>query len=150
MTQLVQLYRENVADVYGYLAYRLGSREQAEALTQATFERAAGEENLLADAEGARLQLLRMARDTAARHGHVEPGGHPGLSEDLAWALDRLEREERSVVSLRFGAGLPGPHIAAVLGIAEDRVARRLSRALRRLRTELGEDERPEDGAPAS
>ena len=33
-------YDEHVWDVYGYLAYRLGSRADAEDLTQQTFERA--------------------------------------------------------------------------------------------------------------
>jgi DNA-directed RNA polymerase specialized sigma24 family protein len=143
MSDLVRLYRQNVADVYGYLAYRLGSRDQAEALTETTFELAAAADALPADDEAARLQLIRIARDSAARQGHVQPGGHQGLSEDLARAIDNLEREERSVVALRFGAGLPGPHIATVLGVDEETVARRLSRALRRMRTELGDGDEP-------
>src|SRR5215211_7023166 len=35
-----QLYDEHVWNVYGFLGYRLGSREEAEDLTQQTFERA--------------------------------------------------------------------------------------------------------------
>src|SRR5947208_787539 len=36
----IRAYEEHVWDVYGYLAYRLGSRGDAEDLTQLTFERA--------------------------------------------------------------------------------------------------------------
>ena len=37
---LARRYRDHIPDVYGYFAYRLGSRAEAERLTQATFERA--------------------------------------------------------------------------------------------------------------
>ena len=38
--QFARLYDEHVWDVYGFLGYRLASREDAEDLTQLTFERA--------------------------------------------------------------------------------------------------------------
>ena len=38
--QFARVYEEHVWRVYGFLAYRLGDREAAEDLTQATFERA--------------------------------------------------------------------------------------------------------------
>ena len=38
--EFADVYDEHIWDVYGYLAYRLDSREEAEDLTQVTFERA--------------------------------------------------------------------------------------------------------------
>jgi DNA-directed RNA polymerase specialized sigma24 family protein len=115
----VHFYEQNVLDVYGYLIYRVGARAEAERLTQLTFERAAREwSTLRSDPNGDRLRLLRVAREAAS-------------------ALAKLDRSERSVIALRWGANLPGPEIATVLGVSENTVRRRLSRGLRRLRTEL-------------
>ena len=38
--EFVDVYDAHIWDVYGYLAYRLDSREEAEDLTQVAFERA--------------------------------------------------------------------------------------------------------------
>jgi RNA polymerase sigma-70 factor (ECF subfamily) len=145
----VQFYEQNVSDVYGYLAYRTGSRAHAERVTQLTFERAAGEwESLGADHDGARVWLFSIARDAA--NGRPGAGGpdDPGLPGDLATALRRLDRSERSAIALRLGGRLVGPQIARVLDVTENTVRRRLSRGLRRLRTELhGAGERRSAGA---
>jgi len=134
----VHFYEQNVSDVYGYLAYRTGSRAQAERLTQVTFERAAHEwESLGADHDGARVWLFSIARAAAnGRAGGVGPDD-AGMPSDLARALRRLDRSERSAIALRLGGRLVGPQIARVLDVTENTVRRRLSRALRRLRTEL-------------
>jgi RNA polymerase sigma-70 factor (ECF subfamily) len=145
----VHFYEQNVSDVYGYLAYRTGSRVQAERLTQATFERAAREwESLGSDHEGARVWLFSIARQAAnGRPGGTGPDDS-GLPSDLARALRRLDRSERSAVALRLGGRLVGPQIARVLDVTENTVRRRLSRGLRRLRTELhGVGERGSAGA---
>jgi RNA polymerase sigma-70 factor (ECF subfamily) len=145
----VHFYEQNLSDVYGYLAYRIGSRAEAERLTQATFERAAREwESLGSDHEGARVWLFSIAREAA----NGRPGGagrdDPGLPSDVASALTRLDRSERSAIALRLGGRLVGPQIARVLDVSENTVRRRLSRGLRRLRTELhGVDERPSAAA---
>jgi DNA-directed RNA polymerase specialized sigma24 family protein len=144
----VRLYEENVSDVYGYFVYRLGSRAEAEASTRATFERAFREPAPFgSDREQDRVRLLTIARATASGRGPIGDvdGGDPGIGADLAAALARLERVERAVLALRYGARLEVPEIARVLDLSEGRARRALSRGLRRLRTEL---ERPERHRP--
>jgi DNA-directed RNA polymerase specialized sigma24 family protein len=149
------LYETHVADVYAYFTYRFGSRAAAEALTQATFERAFEQRaGFDYDPPRARSSLLTIARDTSA--GVTAPerdDDGPGIDPDLAGALDQLGREERTVIALRFGARLDRPQIARVLDTSERRVRRVLSRGLRRLRTELEGQRRPatpgEQSAPA-
>jgi DNA-directed RNA polymerase specialized sigma24 family protein len=136
----VRFYEQNVLDVYGYLIYRVGARAEAERLTQLTFERAAHEwSTLRSDPDGDRLRLFRIAREAASTRRPAD-GDDPGLAPDLANALAKLDRSARSVIALRWGANLAGPEIATVLGVSEDTVRRRLSRGLRRLRTELDND----------
>ena len=136
----VRLYEENVSDVYGYLAYRLGSRAGAEASTQATFERAYREPVPLGnDSHQDRVRLLTIARAAAVDRGSTAERDRddPGLGPDLVAALERLERVERAALALRYGARLEISEIARVLDLSEARARRALSRGLRRLRTEL-------------
>jgi len=137
----VRFYEQNVLDVYGYLIYRVGARAEAERLTQLTFERAAHHwRTLRSDPDGDRLRLFRIAREAASARRPATDGDDPGLDPDLANALSKLDRSARSVIALRWGANLAGPEIATVLGVTENTVRRRLSRGLRRLRTELDND----------
>lgn len=133
-------YEEHLAEVYGYLAYQVGSRAEAEHLTRATFERASSEAGVFGSSpEQTRVSLLRIAHRSSAgsRNGKRPAVGDPCMSAELADALARLERRERSVLALRFGARLSGRDTAVVLDLAEEDVRRLLSRGLRRLRTEL-------------
>ena len=69
------------------------------------------------------------------------PGGDdPGdriSTVDLARVLRRLEPEERTLLALRFAAGLDSAEIAKQLGISASGVRNRLSRLLDRVRMEL-------------
>jgi RNA polymerase sigma-B factor len=56
----------------------------------------------------------------------------------LEAALRRLSQDERELVALRFDAGLSGAEIGTVLGITETNVGTRLSRAMAKLREEMG------------
>jgi len=71
------------------------------------------------------------------------PDPAPASDEHLTIlaALSRLSVDDRSVLGLRFGADLEVPDIAATLGIRLGTAKARLHRALRRLRTALGEDD---------
>jgi RNA polymerase sigma-70 factor, ECF subfamily len=62
--------------------------------------------------------------------------------EGLIAALDRLADSDREAIACRYFLDLSETETAAALGIRRGTVKSRLSRALERLRTELGEVER--------
>jgi RNA polymerase sigma-70 factor, ECF subfamily len=154
-------YDEHVWGVYGFFGYRVATREEAEDLTQLTFERA-----LKAWARfdphraSVRTWLLAIARnllvDHYRREGAAEtesvdeqdaelgrlgsvpgPESDLGLDPDLERALAGLSDREREVIALRFGAELNGPEIAELTGLTLSNVQQIISRALRRLRRAL-------------
>jgi RNA polymerase sigma factor (sigma-70 family) len=157
------IYDEHVWQVYGFFAYRLSSRLEAEDLTQITFERA-----LRAwpryDRERSKplTWLIAIAQnaliDHYRRHGRnkVDPGdpseaidataADPGPEESLgpdpalAAALGQLGDRERQVIGLRFGADLSGAEIADVLNLSVANVHQILSRSLRKLRDVIDSD----------
>jgi RNA polymerase sigma factor (sigma-70 family) len=59
---------------------------------------------------------------------------------DLANALGHLKPEDRALVAMRYAADLDSSELAPVLGISPSGVRTRLSRAVERLRKELGDD----------
>jgi RNA polymerase sigma-70 factor, ECF subfamily len=71
-------------------------------------------------------------------------GDDPGASDhaaalDLRYAISQLDAESRTVVALRYFAGLDATEIGAALTIPPATVRTRLRRALRRLRDRLGD-----------
>jgi RNA polymerase sigma factor (sigma-70 family) len=156
--------QSHLDDVYGFLAYRLDSRSDAEDLTQATFERAyrawgrydpqrasvrtwllAIARNLLIDQyRSSKLRGDRPLED-AASLAAPEDRLDLGLDSRLGAALARLAPREREIIALRFGGDLTGPEIARVTGLTLANVQQILSRSLRRLRTELEPAPEPED-----
>jgi RNA polymerase sigma-70 factor (ECF subfamily) len=161
-----QLYNDHVWDVYGFLAYRLRDRADAEDLTQHVFERALrswasfdpqrGSERawLLTIARNALIDLQRRRRfrheESIGEHGvgddelppSTEPGPDLGISPELATALGTLRPREREVIALRFGGDLTGPEIAALLDLTLANVQQLLSRSLRKLRDGLDPGDR--------
>jgi RNA polymerase sigma factor (sigma-70 family) len=153
-----RVYDEHVWRVYGFLAYRLGDRDTAEDLTQATFERAlrawsrsigAGPREstwLLAIARN--LLIDHYRRDKSTRTEPIEdymapamPGPEERLttSPELVSALARLSDRDREVLALRFGGDMTGPEIAHLLNLTLANVQQILSRSLRKLRGLLDE-----------
>ena len=59
---------------------------------------------------------------------------------DLARALRSLNPDERTLLALRFGAGLDSTEIAGQLGMSASGVRSRLSRLIDRLRMDLGHE----------
>jgi RNA polymerase sigma factor (sigma-70 family) len=154
-----QAYDEHLQRVYAFFAYRVGSRTDAEDLTQQTFERAlrAWERFdprraslatwLLVIARNLLIDHFRAARPEVGLEGVAEgaaSGGELelGLDPELAAALSELGDREREIIALRFGGDLAGPEIASLTGLSLANVQQILSRSLRRLRARLEEGRR--------
>jgi RNA polymerase sigma factor (sigma-70 family) len=161
-SDFARVYSEHVWPIYGFLAYRIGDRQTAEDLTQATFERALRAWSRFDPQRASeRTWLLAISRNLLIDHHrrdrirrtepleeHQEPRV-PGPEEsitagpDLTHALAELGERDREVLALRFGGDLNGPEIAAMLGISLANVQQITSRSLRKLRGLL------EDADPA-
>jgi RNA polymerase sigma-70 factor (ECF subfamily) len=154
------LFDEYVWDVYGFVAYRIGDRAEAEDITQQTFERALKAWRRFDPSRAQpRTWLLAIARnlivdhyrrDRSKLHRHLGEDGvseeqlpsqdgpeAQGVSPELTAALATLSERDREVVALRFGADLRGPEIAKLLDLSLANVQQILSRSLRKLRTQL-------------
>jgi RNA polymerase sigma factor (sigma-70 family) len=164
-----QIYNEHVWRLYGFFAYRLTSRFDAEDLTQQTFERALRAWPRF-DPERAspgtwlitiarNLLIDHSRRDRSELHGpldsetlmesvHIDPD--IGLEPDLAQALEALGEREREVIALRFGGELSGREIAEELDISLANAQQILSRSLRRLRGLLDQPQVANGPAPAT
>lgn len=158
-------YDDNVWHVYGFFGYRVGSREEAEDLTQATFERALKAwRRFDPNRASARTWLIAIAKNLLIDHyrsaGHARhvplegeetadlgqqagPEQRLGLEPELETALGRLGERDREVIALRFGGDLTGPEIAELTGLTLANVQQILSRSLRKLRSELQALETP-------
>jgi RNA polymerase sigma-70 factor (ECF subfamily) len=159
------VYDEHIWQVYGFFAYRMRSRADAEDLTQLTFERALKSWGRYDPSRaGIATWLLAIARNLLVDHhradrsarqqplddlgdGHralVDPGDAPdlGLDPALDRALASLGPRDREIVALRFGGELSGPEIAEATGLSLANVQQILSRSLRRMRSVIEEFER--------
>lgn len=156
-----QAYDENLARVYGFFAYRLGSRPDAEDLTQQTFERAlrawdrydprrsalgtwllAIARNLLIDdyrASAPQRREVPLGDVDPEAFPSVDSGAELGPEPAIARALALLPQRDREILAFRYGADLTGPEIAGLTGLTLANVQQILSRSLRRLRAALEE-----------
>ena len=138
-----------------------GSESEAEDVTQEAFVKAFRSLRRFEDGRPLRPWLMQIvaneARNRRRSRGRRErlavraasvAGGPSGSAEDLALgevtagelraALTRLDDRDRTVIALRYFAGLSEAETAAALEVPPGTVKSRLSRALDRLRTELG------------
>lgn len=159
---LARVYELYVDRVFAFFAYRVAARVEAEDLTAATFERIVRHGGRFDEAKGALATwvfviaenvLIDHYRRQGRRDEQVLPDGgdgadaqlitvdHPseGLAPALQQALEGLSPRERQVIGLRFGGDLSGREIASLLGTTEANAHQMLSRALRRLRLQLGD-----------
>jgi RNA polymerase sigma factor (sigma-70 family) len=166
-----RLYDEHVWSVYGFFGYRVRTRQEAEDLTQATFENALRAWHSFDESRGSfATWLMTIARNLLTDHyrrdrsalqrpiadeaeleaaaGSVEQPSL-GLSPDLEAVLGRLGERERELIALRFGADLSGLEIARLTGLTVANVHQILSRSLRRLRTDLEAEQAEAEGRAA-
>ena len=159
-TSFARVYDDQIWNVYGFFGYRVSSREEAEDLTQLTFEHALRAWDRFDERRGsARAWLLAIARNLLIDHyrrrsdatvplpegeaadaalGTVDPDDRGlGLAPEIEAALSRLQERDRELIALRFGGDMSGPEIAELTGLSVANVQQVLSRALRRLRSEL-------------
>jgi RNA polymerase sigma-70 factor (ECF subfamily) len=155
------VYDQHVFAVYGFFAYRVRGREEAEDLTQLTFERALRAWSRYDPARAAPVTwLLAIARNLLVDHYRSDRSGvqapleeapegalavlgpevSPGLAPELAAALEALGDREREILALRYGADLSGPEIARLCDLSLANVQQIISRSLRRLRERLASD----------
>jgi RNA polymerase sigma factor (sigma-70 family) len=153
-----KVYDEEIWSIYGFIAYRVRCRADAEDLTQRTFERALKSWKRFDPKRApARVWLLAIARNLLIDHyradntprqqtldevdeeqlGSEVPEFDLGIDPTLAEALALLSPRDREIVALRFGGDLTGPEIAEMTGLTIANVQQILSRSLRRLRAEL-------------
>ena len=154
-------YEEHVWEVYGFFGYRVRSREDAEDLTQLTFERALKAWDRFDESRAsASTWVLTIARNLLVDHyrhrssrrdeprdptdpARPEPASDPpqdralGISPELEGALGTLDERQRELMALRYGADLSGAEIAELTGLSLANVQQIASRALRKLREEL-------------
>ena len=160
MLDFTEIYDEQLPRIYGFIAYRVATRADAEDLTQQTFERALAH---WGDYDGRRgsvtTWLIAIARNLVIDHQRRPASRSPalplheleqsqlpqssdlgadlGLSPELAVALTDLDARGRELIALRFGADLAGREIAAVTGLTVANVHQIISRALRSLRESI-------------
>jgi RNA polymerase sigma-70 factor (ECF subfamily) len=160
MSDFDRAYNDYLPAIFGFFAYRVASRDDAEDLTQLTFERALRAWGRYDPSRSQPLTwLMAIARNTLIDHyragrrtrhltldemGYSEPAAEDqpiglGLSTGLRDALAALPDRDREIVALRFGADLGGPEIAALTNLTLANVQQILSRSLRKMRERLDE-----------
>jgi RNA polymerase sigma-70 factor (ECF subfamily) len=161
---LDRLFDEHAEPLLRFLIYRTGDRALAEDIVADTFERALRKRSLFDRARGTEKAWLytiatNLLRDGARRReveerayasSYVpEPalvGGDGGLRSfevrtTVMEALEILSAEEREAVALRFGADLTVPEMARILEQPLTTVEGRVYRALRKLRSRMGDED---------
>jgi RNA polymerase sigma-70 factor, ECF subfamily len=154
-----RLYAAEAQGLFAFLAYRTGNRALAEDLLADAFERALRSRVRYDRRRGSEktwlysiaLNLLRDHARRAAAEGRAlerisgpptpperDPFAGVEARDELGQALAVLSAEEREAISLRFGAELTVPEMAAALGEPLTTVEGRVYRALRKLREALG------------
>jgi RNA polymerase sigma-70 factor (ECF subfamily) len=161
-----ELYRRHVEAVHAFAYRRSGSRDVAEEVTSATFEKAlrsiysfewrstgfrpwlyriASNEvanvyrrSAVADAPRGQLALRALAPDTEGRTaGEIDTDLHGGA---LHRALDELPKRHRDAITLRHLSGLSAEEAAIAMGCSKPALAVILHRAIGALRSKLANE----------
>lgn len=149
----VTYIEEQYEKIYRYCYFRLHSREMAEDITQETFLRFL--KNTTYQDTGQSLPYLySIARNLCINEYHkpkaesLPPETETDFSEDalltsisLRAALEKLSREERELLLLRYANEVPVTVIAKMSGLSRFAVYRRISGILKKLEHLLKEEE---------
>jgi RNA polymerase sigma factor (sigma-70 family) len=153
--RIVETYHGDLVRVAFVIA---GDGQTAEDAAQATWSIAWQKLGSLRDPQRLRPWLVSVAANEARqllrarRRRHVaeirsrpadDPSAEPSMlieRVDLVDAFHHLDPQDRSLLAMRFVAGLDAAEIGAVLGMSPSGVRGHLSRLLGRLRKELGDD----------
>lgn len=144
----VELAQEAVQAAWQKAWLKLGTIREPDRLRPWLVSVAANEARQLA-----RSRHRRWMRETAIDDGAASPPGGSGFAGgigadpagrtaqlDLANALATLAPEDRSLIALRYAAGLTSDEIGRAIGMTGGGVRARLARLLTRLREELHDD----------
>jgi RNA polymerase sigma factor (sigma-70 family) len=131
-----ELAHEAVAAAWSRAWRGLGRLRDASKLRPWLVSIAANEARQLLRAQGRRRVIeIRAASDEQSR---TSPPGIEHL--DLENALRRLDARDRSLLALRYVAGLTSDELGPLVGLSPNGVRSRLARLLKRLREELDHD----------
>lgn len=147
-------FAEQYDKIYRYCYFKLHRREVAEDITQETFLRYLehyGDRGREWDLR----YLYRIAHNLCVdeyRKSMLEPLPEETSEHDYAektittlWlrnALEKLPEEEQEILLLRYANEVPNNVICEMLGLSRFALYRKMQKALRKLRKELGEEER--------
>ena len=138
----VELAQEAVQAAWQKAWAKLGSIRDADRLRPWLVSIAANETRQLI-----RSRNRRWLRETAIDDGvdatarHVPDPAGRAAELDLANALAGLEPDDRTLIALRYAAGLTSDEIGRAIGMTGGGVRARLARLLTRLREELHDDQ---------
>ena len=157
-----QLYDRYFDQIYSYVYYHCGSREQAEDITAATFQRGLEDlPNFQWRGVPYSAWLFRVAGNLLSRDrrrpawleleegtGADNPDGDPDslvvrLDENsrLHDAIRALPADQRQAILLRFFAGMRNKDVGKVMNRSEGAVKLLVFRGVSRLREQMREDE---------
>jgi RNA polymerase sigma-70 factor, ECF subfamily len=149
------VYKELLPKVFHFFCYQVGDTDIAEDLTATTFERAWRGRTRFNNQLGAFSSwLFGIARNVAVdyiRSNHstvpienlapqsVQESLESGIErksdfEKLYVLLERLDERERTLISLKYGAGFTNREISKLTGLSESNVGTILHRVVSRLR----------------
>lgn len=158
-----RLYDSLVGPVYRYVAVRVRRREDAEDLTQLVFERIVGAlPRYRHNGSPFKAWAFRIARNAVIDHQRrLRPtetlGDIPELTDgigletlslrkeemrELRAAVDRLTRDQREALILRYAGGLTAEEAAQVMGRRAGTIRGLTFRAIEALRRQLGHGDR--------
>jgi len=138
----VELAQEAVQAAWQKAWAKLGSIRDADRLRPWLVSIAANEAKQLIRSRHRRWlreTVIEDDRPVAPRAGS-DPEGRAAML-DLANALAELEPDDRTLIALRYAAGLTSDEIGRAIGMTGGGVRARLARLLTRLREELHDDE---------